>query len=344
MDRETDVEPQDQQGIEPRDVEKPAARAKADADNSARDSFQADVLRFGLGEEPKAGKPKAKAEEAEDAGDDGEDEGQVPEPAGAEDQDGEQDDDEGAEESESESEADRNWDKNRQRRDQEAANERRQAQKTIDALNKANDSLQKALAVTRKKPAETAVPAASQVDVDDLLAQADGIDATSDATDVAKVIKGLILAVKQRAPGAETPAEVKALQDTVKELKERVAESDRRVVQRQVSEDSRGYREGLEKRYPGMKAAAEERAKDIFAEMGFDSGERRPDLPTWKAVMRAAFAEVAAGATRKGKPAHRSGTPQPSMVGGRAAPAARKGLVAGSLAEVAAQKRRELGL
>lgn len=341
---ETKPEPEgENQDMTPEDLSVPEPEA-GDGDEagggdklpSPAESFSADVMRAGLtpakggdeeekpeeddeGKETPKAKTKPAAKQPEDpgpeAGAEEEVEDPAPQPANV-------------------------WDKDRQRRDQVAANERKEMRESIARLEGA---LEKAL--TAPKPASSSAPRKDAgPDVDELLGQAEKINGDSSAEEIGNVLKGLVRAVKDRGPGAETPAELKDLRDTVKRLSERVEEQDKQAAQKQIRQATDQTIASLEKKHGDhLRNAARERAVAIFAEMGYDAGENRPDLPTWQAVMRAAYAEVAAekGGKQKAPPA-KSKAPQPNMAGGKAVPAVRP-IRQGSLTDVMSQMRSRLG-
>lgn len=304
---------------------------------SPAESFAADVMRIGLPNSA-AAKEDGEEESEEEAGDSA---GQAP----AEPEDQEQAEGEGESEEEEaedpEKKPGRSWDRERQRRDQEAANERKELRSEIETLKRE-------LAEARKNPAPEKSEGAGKekpgsVDVDALLEEAEKLNADSDAESIGKLVKGLVMAVRDREAGARTASELQEIRETVKRLTEKADAQERQAVQSQIKAETDATVAALEKKHGAhLRNPARERATAIFSEMGYDADKKLPDLPTWKAVMRAAYAEVAAEKGGPKKPA-KPKTPQPSMSGGRTV-ATGKGIKAGSLSEVMSRMRKERGL
>lgn len=225
------------------------------------------------------------------------------------------------------------WDKERQRKDQEAANERKELTKSVADLSaKLDQALQ-------SKPAETkpAKPAAEAVDVDALLAEAEGLDPdVAGGAEFSAVIKKMAKGLKLLATkpvDAESQQELKTLRDGLKAVTDRLAQQDQADAQAKTKADSDHSLEALDKQYGAQfRKEASDRAQEMLAAEGYTT---TVPITVWKAFHRAAYAEVAFKAAPGRKPVQRP-MRLPSVAGGRVVPSGTK-IKPGSLDDVMAQ-------
>lgn len=227
------------------------------------------------------------------------------------------------------------WDKQRQRADQERAAERRSL---LDMIQRQQAQMAALLEEVKARGAPKAAEAK-----DDLVLLAEEIEALTDDSDPSEIVakmKALARTVARVRSTAGAGPEVKALQDQIKRLEDRLADlredGELAVAQRDRNEAFDRHLAALDRQYgPQFRDPALAKAREYFEERGYDA-DHPPSPEAEDLAVKMAYQELAAEAGKRPKP--KPGI-RPDTGQGGGAPAARPAM--GTRQEVLADMVRK---